>query len=114
AVAGVSTFSGLSINKAGIGYTLTGASSGLAGATSNTFNITAAAANHLAFLQQPTNTAAGSSITPAVTVQLLDQFTNLTSSRASVTVAIGTNPGSGTLSGTTIRTASGGVATSSN
>src|SRR5262249_26610949 len=50
-------------------------------------------------------------ITPAVTVEILDQFGNLTSSSASVTMAIGTNPSGGTLSGTTTQTASGGIAT---
>jgi hypothetical protein len=36
---GVATFSGLSINNAGTGYTLTATSSGLTTATSGTFNI---------------------------------------------------------------------------
>ena len=40
AVSGVATFSNLSIDKLGTGYTLTGASSGLTGATSSAFNIT--------------------------------------------------------------------------
>jgi len=39
-VNGVATFSNLSINKAGTGYTLSATSSGLTGATSNAFNIT--------------------------------------------------------------------------
>ncbi|BCU78627.1 hypothetical protein llg_33420 [Luteolibacter sp. LG18] len=114
AVAGTATFSNLSIDKAGTGYTLTGASAGLTGATSGTFNITAAAPNKLAFLQQPSNTVAGVSITPAVTVQIQDTFGNLTTSTANVTVAIGTNPGSGTLSGTTTVAAVAGTATFSN
>jgi hypothetical protein len=42
AVAGVATFSGLSINKAGTGYTLTAASPGLTGATSSTITISPA------------------------------------------------------------------------
>src|SRR2546425_4326733 len=41
AVGGVATFSNISIDKAGTGYTLTAAASGLAGATSSAFNITA-------------------------------------------------------------------------
>ena len=40
AVNGVATFSDLSIDKAGNGYTLVAAASGLTGATSTTFNIT--------------------------------------------------------------------------
>ncbi len=41
AVNGVATFSGISINNAGTGYTLTTSSAGLTGATSGTFNVTA-------------------------------------------------------------------------
>ncbi|MDD5190360.1 MAG: choice-of-anchor D domain-containing protein, partial [Dehalococcoidales bacterium] len=43
-VNGVATFSGLSIDKAGTGYTLTATSSGLSSATSSAFNIVDAAA----------------------------------------------------------------------
>ncbi len=111
AVNGVATFSNLSIDNAGTGYTLTAVSSGLTGATSNAFNITAGAANHLAFSQQPSNTVAGTAINPAVTVRILDAFNNLTTSTANVNLAIGTNPGGGTLSGTTTVAAVNGVAT---
>ena len=115
AVNGVATFSNLSINKTGTGYTLAASSSGLTGATSTTFNVTPGAANKLAFSQQPTNTAAGQSITPAITVQVEDANGNVvTSSTASIAMAIGTNPGSGTLSGTTPVSAVNGVATFSN
>jgi len=41
AVSGVATFSNLSIDKVGTGYTLTAAGSGLAGATSNSFDLLA-------------------------------------------------------------------------
>ncbi|HYV48395.1 MAG TPA: hemagglutinin, partial [Myxococcaceae bacterium] len=115
AVAGVATFSNLSVDKAGTGYTLTAASSPLTGATSSTFNITAAAAAKVAFTVQPTNATAGVSISPAVQVAVQDAFGNtVTGSTASITVAIGSNPGGGTLSGTTTASASGGVATFSN
>ena len=40
AINGVATFTGLTINKPGTGYTLTAAASGLTTATSGTFNIT--------------------------------------------------------------------------
>ena len=40
-------------------------------------------------------------ISPAVTVRVLDRFGNLvTGDHSNVTMAIGTNPGGGTLSGT--------------
>jgi len=115
AVNGVATFSNLSINKTGTGYTLAASSSGLTGATSSTFNIAPGTATQLVFGTQPSNTAAGSSITPAVTVQVEDANNNVvTTSTASIAVAIGTNPGGGTLSGTTPVSAVNGVATFSN
>ena len=95
-----------------IGYTLTAADSRLGGATSGGFNITPAAADHLAFSVQPSSAVAGVAIKPAVTVQVLDQFNNLlTGDTSNVTVAIGTNAGGSTLSGTTTVAASGGIAT---
>jgi hypothetical protein len=72
----------------------------------------------LAFGNQPNGTAVGMPITTKVggtgdpvSVEVLDGNGNLlTSSTAAVTVAIGANPGSGTLSGATTVNASGGVA----
>src|SRR6185436_17504490 len=96
AASGVATFSNLSIDKVGNGYTLTAASAPLTGATSTAFNISPAGATKLAFTVQPTNTVAGVSIAPAVQVTVQDAFNNtVTSSTASITVAIGTNPGGG-------------------
>jgi hypothetical protein len=115
AVGGVATFSNLTLNKTGTGYTLTAAATGLTGATSAAFNVTAGAANKVVFAQQPTTAVAGASISPAVTLQIEDANNNVvTTSSANVTVAIGTNPGGGTLSGTLTVAASGGVATFSN
>jgi hypothetical protein len=72
-----------------------------------------AAAHHLLFLQGPTDTAAGQTITPAVTVAVVDQFGNVVTDDNSdtVTLTIGTNPSGGTLSGTLTVTVSGGIAT---
>ena len=112
AVGGVATFSTLSINKVGTGYTLTAVDGSLGGSTSTGFNITPAAADHLAFLQQPTTAVAGVAISPAVTVEVLDAFGNLvTFDTSNVTMAIGTNPGGGALSGTATIAAIGGIAT---
>ncbi|KKM70126.1 hypothetical protein LCGC14_1443850, partial [marine sediment metagenome] len=72
------------------------------------------AANNLAYSQQPTNTVAGSPITPAVTVEVRDQWNNVHTSdnTTSLGIAINSNPlGDGAFSGTTPRTASSGVAT---
>ena len=75
----------------------------------------AGAASKLAFSVQPTNTAAGASVSPAVKVQIQDASGNLvTSATDNITLAIGTNPGSGTLAGTATVAAVGGEATFSN
>jgi hypothetical protein len=112
ATAGVATFAGCNINFAGTGYTLTAAATSLTGATSSPFNITAGTATKLAFTVQPSNTAAGASITPSPAVSVEDAGGNVvTSSTVAVTVAIGTNPGTSTLSGTLTVNAVSGVAT---
>src|SRR5205823_11385837 len=82
--------------------------------TSNAFQVNPGAASKLAFGQQPSTTTAGQTVTPAVTVQIQDANGNLTSSTASVAMAIGTNPSSGSLSGTTPVAAVNGVATFNN
>src|SRR5262249_3023239 len=83
--------------------------------TSATFNIisTQQVPTHLAFLQQPTDTAAGATVTPAVTVQLLDVNDQVVSgdNTDTVTIAIANNPGAGTLGGTLTVTVVNGVAT---
>jgi hypothetical protein len=110
---GVATFGNLSINKAGSPYTLKADSTGLAQVTSSGFAINPGAADHLLFSQQPSDTTAGQFISPAVQVQILDQFNNVLTNDNSdtVTVSIGNNPGGGTLSGTLTQTVSSGVAT---
>jgi hypothetical protein len=114
AVGGIATFGDLSLNNAGIGYTLSATSSGLAGATSASFTIVGPAAK-LVFGAQPTNTAAAATISPAVTVRVVDAGGSLvTTDGSSVTLAIGANPGSGTLGGTLTQAAAGGIATFSN
>ena len=112
AVAGVATFSNLSINKAGTGYTLAATATPLTGATSTGFAITPAAAAQLAFSVEPSTAVAGTNITPAVQVSARDAFGNTVPGfAATVTVAIGTNLGGGTLAGTTTVPAVSGVAT---
>ncbi len=109
-VSGVATFNDLSINLVGTGYTLAAAATGLTGATSNTFNITAGAAARLAFVQQPTDAAAGAAIAPAVTVRLEDVNGNpVATTGTPLTVAIGNNPSAGTLSGTLTQNSVNGV-----
>jgi hypothetical protein len=88
--------------------------SGATGSTSVT--VSPAAPSKLVFGQQPTNTAIGAPISPAVTVRLFDQFGNLATNDNTdqVSMTIGTNPGGGTLSGTNPVTVKAGVATFSN
>jgi len=115
AVNGVATFSTLSLSAAGTGYTLTAAATGLTGATSNAFNISSGAAAKLVFIVQPSNAVAGAAITPGVQVALQDaQGNTLTTATTSITLAIGTNPASGALAGTTTVAAVNGVATFAN
>ena len=111
AVGGIATFNDLSIDKTGTGYKLRATATGLTAATSNAFNITPGTPTQLAFYQQPTNAVAGVAITPAVTVRILDAFGNLTTATNAVTMAIDTNPGGGTLSGTLTKNAVSGTAT---
>jgi hypothetical protein len=65
AVSGVATFSNLTIDKAGTGYTLTGTASGLTSATSGAFAVAAGTAAKLAFTVQPSAANSGAAITPA-------------------------------------------------
>ncbi|MGH7339651.1 MAG: hypothetical protein ACREKH_04105, partial [Candidatus Rokuibacteriota bacterium] len=66
----------------------------------------------LAFTVQPSTTGTGATIAPAVQVAVHDQFGNRVSNATNdITLAIGVNPGGGTLSGTTTVAAVGGVAT---
>src|SRR5213078_51440 len=110
AVNGVATFVDLSLNKTSTGYWLT--ATGLNTATSSSFNITAGVATQLVFGTEPGTTVANRPITPAVKVRALDAFGNVaTGFTGAVAVALGSNPGSATLSGTTPVAAVGGVAT---
>jgi hypothetical protein len=110
-VDGVATFTDLSIDKAGSGYTLVATSSGSTGAASSGFTITPAAADHLVFLRQPTDTGAGQPISPVI-VEIVDQFGNVIADDNTdiVTIAIGNNAGGSTLSGTLTLTVSNGLA----
>src|SRR5437763_1348275 len=86
---------------------------GCSGSTSGPVQPTGVgAAAKLVFTVQPSNAAAGAANTPAVQVAVQDaQGNTVTTATTSITVAIGTNPASGTLSGTTTVAAVSGVAT---
>jgi hypothetical protein len=82
----------------------------ITGAT--TVTVSPAAADHMLFLQQPTDTAAGQTIS-SVIVEVVDAFGNVETSDNSdtITLWIGINPGGGTLGGTLTMTVVNGVAT---
>jgi hypothetical protein len=114
--AGVATFSTLILDTAG-SYTL-GESTvgGLSGANSNSFTISPAAADHLAFSVQPSNTTAGAANSPAVKVNILDKYGNLETldNIDQITLTVASGPGNFASGSTTTATVSGGIATFSN
>lgn len=120
AVSGLATFDDLQISTSAAGYTLSFTSAGLTGVTSTSFNVTTpppptpGPATQLVFFQQPTTTASGVFIAPAVRVHVLDAVGALTDSITNVTIAISSNPAGGTLSGTLTMAAFAGVATFNN
>ncbi|MDZ7379745.1 MAG: DUF2341 domain-containing protein, partial [candidate division KSB1 bacterium] len=110
---GRATFTDLSVNLVG-SYQLTATTNitGVSSTNSTAFSVSAGAATKLAFSVQPSNTAGGAIITPAIKVQVQDAGGNLvTSATNPITLAIGTNPSGGTLSGTLTVAAVGGEAT---
>jgi hypothetical protein len=126
ALAGVATFSGVVSNTAG-SYTLTASDTtaghtGFTTATSGAIVISPGAASKLVFVQGPSSVSAGSTMSPAITVQLQDSTGNaVTTSGVSVTLAVSagvvdagasatTNTsGRATFSGVVIQTAAVGL-----
>ncbi|MBX7118120.1 MAG: Ig-like domain-containing protein [Gemmatimonadaceae bacterium] len=102
AVAGVATFAGLSVDRAGSGWTLTASSAGLADATSAPFTITAADAAAIAVVAGNAQTGGALAALPGqVTFRTTDAFGNLTVGTP-VTIAVTTGGGSvGTVGGVT-------------
>ena len=92
-MAGVATFSTLSIDTVETGYRLTAVATGLTPDTSSAFSITPGTATRLAFTVQPTTTAAGSNISPSVRVAAQDALGNTATGFAgNITLAIANNP----------------------
>jgi VCBS repeat-containing protein len=112
AVNGVATFSNLSIDRSGNGYTLTAAASGLTGATSPTFDIVPGAANRLVFITQPTDRVVGEKFSPGVRVQVQDAGGNpVLAATGMITLTSSVN---GTLTGNATATPILGTATYNN
>jgi pseudomonalisin len=98
AVAGVATFSNLTVNKVGTGYLLNATDGTLTAAASTSFNITAGTATSLTFTTQPaasSNVAAGATI--QLTVHVQDANANPVGGQ-NIALALGTNPSGATLS----------------
>lgn len=94
AVAGVATFATPFLDKAAAGYTLAASASGLAGATSSAFTVTAGAATTLALLSGGAQSGApGAQLALPVAVKVTDAYGNGVSGRA-VTFAVATGGGS--------------------
>jgi hypothetical protein len=112
AIDGVATFADLSVDRVGTGYQLAASSGGLTDATGAAFDITPAAADHLLFVEEPTNIVAGDPFTPTVSVAVLDRFENLaTNFVGNVLLGLAVNPTGAALTGMTTQTPIGGVAT---
>jgi hypothetical protein len=113
AVAGIATFADLSIDKAASGYTLTATAPALGlSCVTSAFSVAPGEVTQLVFTVAPTTTTAGAAFTPAVQVTARDAHDNTaTEFTGSVTLAIGTNPGGGTLAGPVTRPAVAGIAT---
>jgi hypothetical protein len=108
ATAGVATFSGCKVDKAGSNYTLTATDGALPSVASSQFTITVGAPSQLGFSVEPADTTSGVTMS-AVSVQVQDAGRNLVST-ATNGVSLSLNP-TAALSGTTTRLSSGGVAT---
>lgn len=109
-VNGVVTFSNLSVDRVGAGYTLVARAAGLTDVSSAQFDVTPGSANRLVFLNQPTGVVAGQTMVPPLQVVVQDAVGNtVTSSSDSITLSL--NPASGGLGGTIATRAVNGVAT---
>ncbi len=117
AVNGVATFSDLSIDQVGTGFSLQFNSTGLKTVTSSSFDTTNAAGvpTQVAFVVQPVDTNINQTITPPVQVVIQDfQGTTVSTATNDVTLTLSTNPGGANLNGTLTVTAVNGVAVFNN
>ena len=111
-VNGVATFTGCKIDAAGNGYTLTAtdATDNLTtpSSPSSPFNVTVGPAYQVGFITSPGTTVAGDKFGTQPIVAIQDAGGNtVTTNISAVSLAIGTNPAGGTLSGCTGSTTAG-------
>ncbi len=90
ASSGEATFDNVIVNAAGTGYKLvaTAPGSSLGSVTSTSFAVSAAAASRLGFLQHPTHTVSGQTMSPAVTVAVQDANGNTVASHPATGVTL--------------------------
>jgi hypothetical protein len=109
---GVATGAPLATPYAAETYRTLTVTSGSINGTSNHFDVLVGAADHLAFIQQPTDVDKNATIDPAVTVGTYDAGGNLEATAGNVSLAIGNDPvGGTTLGGTATQPSVAGVAT---
>lgn len=110
---GRAPFTDLKIDSVGVGYRLAATGSGMTGASSETFDISAfTSAHRLRFVQGVSAGEANTTLAPPAMVEVLDSVLNrVTNSTAPITLALAANPGSANLGGSTTRAAVNGVAT---
>jgi dUTPase len=115
AVAGVATFTGLTISSVGSGYTLQAASGGLTPTTTNPITVTApgAATQLVVTGQPPASVSAGGNFGLVVKAEDVLGIVDV-SFNGSVTIALAANPSGGALAGTLTVNAVNGVATFAN
>ncbi|HJS42583.1 MAG TPA: hypothetical protein VJ755_03860, partial [Gemmatimonadales bacterium] len=113
AIAGVATFSDLTIDKSGSGYRLMATAGSLPPAVSSRFDVTSGPATHLVITVEPTTSTAGSNIGPAVRVAARDALDNIAdgfTGDITIEMTAGTGSSGAMLSGTTTVAATAGVA----
>jgi FG-GAP-like repeat len=109
AVNGVATFNDVVLDTAGQ-YELTATSAFIASTTSDLFTVNPGPASQLGFIQEPGTTTAGVAISPALVVQVEDQFGNAVSNSSDITLGIASGPTGAVLNGTLSTNAVNGTA----
>jgi hypothetical protein len=108
---GVATFAGLSIDKVGVGYTLSATSTGLTPATSSTFTVSVGPPAKLIFSTSPTNSFASGAFYNQPVIAVEDAGNNVVGTASNAVTLTITTPAGATLSCTAAKSADAGVAT---
>jgi hypothetical protein len=107
---GVVTFSGLTLNRAGTGYTLQASANGVTPITTAALDVLAGVDTQLVVTTQPSGVIAGQGFSMSVAAE--DAFGNIDANfGGTVSLALANDPGNTTLGGNLAVGASGGIAT---